>query len=428
LGCDTGSFGAASFRRYLREYRDVGGKREALIPPEQHLATTDLTTAEALLAERVRALEGKRRGRALGLDRPSSPLGPFVQEHLIAKRRAGRVTEGWIARSEVLLTRACEFFGYQRELGSIEVDDVERWLEQLRQRAGYRGTALKAASLLHHLHVLSNVFRRAQKLKLVPLGHNPVWALMEKPAVRRQEATWLDVPTAALVLEAAKYYRSGNPARAYAFIYPLVATFLLTGGRADEVLGLRVEDVSFERKTVRFCPTPFRRGKQGKSVHAERIIPVWPQLAEILGEYLVTRPPAQLLFPAWREGLERRVGDLRKQLRGITALAGLVADSLTTKVFRHTYCSARLATLDRGEPVSVDTVRREMGHGDEGLVRRIYGHLGLIRHRAAAVEYRLAQHDEALGDRLTAFRTRLAGTACDTDQRILEALEAKGRT
>ncbi|MFN0178968.1 MAG: tyrosine-type recombinase/integrase [Gemmatimonadales bacterium] len=238
---------------------------------------------------------------------------------------------------------------------------------------------------MHQLHVLSNVFRRAQKLKLVPLGHNPVWALMEKPAIARTEATWLEVPAAALVLEAARCYQSGNPARAYSFLYPLVATFLLTGGRADEVLGLRVEDVSFHRKTVRFCPTPFRRGRQGKTAHAERILPLWPQLAEILGEHLVTRPPAQLLFPAWAKAsdgrlLERRVGDLRKQLGSIARLAGLAPETLTTKVFRHTYCSARLATLDRGEPVSLDVVRREMGHGDEGLVRRVYGHMGQVRH------------------------------------------------
>jgi hypothetical protein len=61
----------------------------------------------------------------------------------------------------------------------------------------------------------------------------------QKPAVQRTEAAWLAVPTAALVLEAAKCYRSGNPAKACPFIYPLVAPFLLTGGRADEVLGLR---------------------------------------------------------------------------------------------------------------------------------------------------------------------------------------------
>jgi hypothetical protein len=156
-----------------------------------------------------------------------------------------------------------------------------------------------------------------------------------------------------------------------------------------------------------------------------------PQLAEILGEHLVTRPSAQLLFSSPGQDVngrafERRVGDLRKQLAGIAALAGLTADSLTTKVFRHTYRSARLATHDRREPVSLDVVRREMGYGDEGLVRRVYGHMGQIRYRAAAVEGRLLQREEALGDRLVAFRSRLSDTAYDTARRTFEALTGKG--
>jgi hypothetical protein len=36
--------------------------------------------------------------------------------------------------------------------------------------------------------------------------------------------------------------------------------------------------------------------------------------------------------------------------------------TVRTKTFRHTWCSARLQSLDKGAPVSTDTVRREMGH------------------------------------------------------------------
>ena len=123
----------------------------------------------------------------------------------------------------------------------------------------------------------------------------------------------------------------------------------------------------------------------------------------------------------------QRLHEFRRPLDGIGILAGLPAGALTTKVFRHGYATARLATLDRGEPVALDIVRREMGHGDEGLLRRIYGHLGTIRHRAAVVEYRLEQQAEALGDRLTAFRGRLADTAGDTDQRSVAALSEMSR-
>jgi len=71
-------------------------------------------------------------------------------------------------------------------------------------------------------------------------------------------------------------------------------------------------------------------------------------------------------------------------------------------MFRHTYCAARLQTVDQGAPVSTYTVSREMGHGGETMVRKVYGHLGQVRHRAEAVEYRVEQHVAKLGVRLEA--------------------------
>jgi hypothetical protein len=51
--------------------------------------------------------------------------------------------------------------------------------------------------------------------------------------------------------------------------------------------------------------------------------------------------------------------------------------------------------------VSTYTVAREMGHGGEAMVRRVYGHLGQVRQRSEAVEYRVEQHAAKLGDRAT---------------------------
>jgi hypothetical protein len=62
-----------------------------------------------------------------------------------------------------------------------------------------------------------------------------------------------------------------------------------------------------------------------------------------------------------------------------------------SKMFRHSCCSARLQTLDRGAPVSVFTVSRELGYDGDSLVKRVYGHLGQVRHRAEVVEYRVEQ-------------------------------------
>jgi hypothetical protein len=37
-------------------------------------------------------------------------------------------------------------------------------------------------------------------------------------------------------------------------------------------------------------------------------------------------------------------------------------------------------------------VGKELGHGGESMVRRVYGHLAQVRHRAEVVEYRVEQH------------------------------------
>ena len=101
------------------------------------------------------------------------------------------------------------------------------------------------------------------------------------------------------------------------------------------------------------------------------------------------------------------ITDLRKALDVIAVRAGWRAGDIRTKVFRHTYCAARLQTLDRGAPVSEYTVARELGHGGRAMVERVYGHLGQVRHRSGVVEYRPEQHEEVLGERLAALRARV---------------------
>jgi hypothetical protein len=54
---------------------------------------------------------------------------------------------------------------------------------------------------------------------------------------------------------------------------------------------------------------------------------------------------------------------------------------------------------------AVPVVAKEMGQGDESMVRRVYGHLGQVRHRAAVVEYRNEPPVAKLGGRLEALRS-----------------------
>jgi integrase len=102
-------------------------------------------------------------------------------------------------------------------------------------------------------------------------------------------------------------------------IYEIVATFLLTGGRTAEVLGLDLEDVSFDRRTIAFRNNKWRRLKNRTSA---RTAPLWPQLEELLRECAFggRRPTSGLLFPSRRGGAAGGlITDLRKSLDAIGA-------------------------------------------------------------------------------------------------------------
>lgn len=249
----------------FRDYADVGGRREALVPKGGKRATDDATIATVLVAARLADLERRRRARVLEGTERSTTLEVFAREHLIAKKKSGRFTERWLESAELQLDRAIVFFGADRDLSSINVADVRSWSEKL-QAGGLAGGTAR-----HHLNSLSNLYRRAQAEGCVVPGYNPVAALLEKPSARREEARWFELPEASLILEAARGYKPKRSDLAVPFAYPLIATFLLTGGRRAEVLGLEVDDVSFDRQTITFRPNAWRRLKTATSFRSIRL-------------------------------------------------------------------------------------------------------------------------------------------------------------
>jgi integrase len=398
----------------LRAYGDVGGKREPLVAPGEKVATTDRPTASKLLADRIVELEAARRNRALLGFSNAMPLGSYVRHHLIEKAKSRRgFTEKWLGESEQRLGRAIDFFGADKDVASITLKDISRFRDHLSDIDSPRGGKLSDGTVRHHLNVLSNLFRQAQAESVVPSGYNPVASLRDKPVASGREAHWLEVHDAALLLEAARKFdpetgdvalRLGEPLRS---MYPIVATLLLTGGRAQEVLGLEVGDVSFRRGTITFRPNEWRTLK---TKNALRPVPLFPQLAEILREHLAGSdvaddvivgqivPTGRLLFPSPRTG--RMVRDIRKPLDAIAESVDWKVGEIRPHMLRHTYCAARLQTLDNGAPISPFTVGRELGHGGTSLVERVYGHLGTVRHRSEHLEYRIENHQDELAERL----------------------------
>lgn len=182
--------------------------------------------------------------------------------------------------------------------------------------------------------------------------------------------------------------------------YPLLAGYLLTGMRETELYGLELDDVSQFRRRINLRENNWRGLKTDAGA---RSIPYWPQLRLIWEEWLdlhrtIYPPGFRLLFPSprllEREGREGMLTDTRKALDAVAGRVGFVRGDLRTKVLRHTYCSTRSQTLDRGAPVTLSTVAHEMGHDDDGTTRRIYLHFQDVPHRSAEVEYRVEQHEE----------------------------------
>jgi integrase len=408
--------------RWYGDFRDLGGKQEALIPNGEKRATSDQDVAADLATKRVKVLEAKRRGIGLIGIGEVDGLGKYAAYHLQRKQQLGEATDWSLTGVQLALERACEFFGADTLLTKIAVTDVQDWATWLRGKyPGRNGhKVLSDGAVRHHLNALSNLYKRAIGEKKLPLGCNPVAAWDKKPHGRPQEARWLEVHEAALLLEACKTYRvstgdmdDDQDYEAIGDLHALIATHLLTGGRPAEVRGLLRTDVNFDRKTVTFRPNAFRRLKTDGS---SRTVPLWPQLERILRDYLAgpNAPTGALLFPSLHrrvrgDATERMLTDVRGALDRVALVAGWQPGEIRSKMFRHTYCAARLQTLDGGAPVSTFTVSRELGHGAETLVKQVYGHLGTMRHRTEVVEYKAAVL-QAIADVATrkVFRERLA--------------------
>ena len=397
----------------FRDYSDVGGTREPLIPLGERFATSDPDLALRLALRRLEELEAARKRRALTGKADVITLAEFARDYLIAKKQTGNVTVDWLKACQKFLERAVAFLGADRPLDAIRVSDVRAWSSHLLHNAdSVRGKPFSADSVRRHLFTLSNLYRLAQEAEHVPPGFNPVASFSDKPPKPQRTAAWLEAHDVALLLESARTVPT--PTTPFAagfdagFVWPLLATLALTGGRRGEVLGLELDDVSLDRQTVTFRANRWR--DRLKTEASWRVVPLWPQLEAILRVYLFgprMLRGGSLLFPSFVAGREQPLREIRPMVDRVAVRAGWKPREINARMFRHAYCAARLQTLDRGAPVSVYTVSREMGHGSTEMVEKVYSHLGTVRHRSDVVEFRIDQHLDALKDRLgwTSFVT-----------------------
>jgi hypothetical protein len=247
---------------------------------------------------------------------------------------------------------------------------------------------------------------------------NWVREMVDRPTHEPSPTRHYELWEAALWLELARrMYPPDQPGRP---IYALLGFMLLTGCIESERKGMELAD-------LRFPGDPeFPRGivivHGRKTIYRDRIMPMHPQLAEILTEYLEgpNAPPGPLLFPEPGTDGSVPIGDWSAALDNIARATGYPAEEIRTRGMRVTFATHRLCTLDElGQPMTAWKLRGEMGHGTEQMIERRYGRYAQHRARRPVLEYRWSEWADRYGDRLT---KALAGLLTDGQRRTLEVL------
>lgn len=365
---------------WYADLRFAGGSRHtAMIPEGETSATEDWDEAYDILKARVEELEN-----APAAEERSEPgdvrIADYMEHHLGMKKVEGD-RPATVDRNRRAIRTVLRYWGEDVRLGDVTTDRVADYMAR-------RGRKVKPQTLLHELHAMSNLFRRAvveRRAIFNPFDGDHIFKKPD-PAKDRPEAVWLELGEAARLIRAA-YEQDQDPHnRAFPYLGPLVATFLYTGGRAGGVTGLTVADVEFPTRPgelghVRFAHNRYRKLK---SKHAVRRVPLWPELERRLRAYIESRPDlGELLFPAEGGGPLTDVSTSRQN----AVDAAKIQKRVTWHTLRHTYAATRLQTTDAGRAVSPYTVMKELGHGSLKLIEETYGHVQKRRARGEHVEY-----------------------------------------
>lgn len=360
----------ADFRRF------DGGRKS--------LGTRDRTEAEQQVAERLPEMKRQANDQRLGRETGDRLLREFCEEHLEKKRHEVGSAKT-IREADRALRYLIDHLGDDATVAGVTAEVLTSYRDQ-------RLKSVRPGTVNHELSAISSMLKRAV-----------AWQVVERNEARhvplareeRTERVWLEIAEGVRLLEAAKALEEDPRSRAYPNIHALLTTFLCSGGRRLEVLGLDVEDVEFQPRTdgygrVHFRPNAWRQIGQGfKGRVSIRSVPLWPQVRRTLRAHLDrTRITEGLVFPSHVEGAGM-LNDVRDAMETAVEKAK-ITKRVTHHTLRHSYAAVRLQTVDAGEPVALYTVARELGHSGTSQIESTYGHVLDRRVRLSEVRFESA--------------------------------------
>jgi site-specific recombinase XerD len=135
--------------------------------------------------------------------------------------------------------------------------------------------------------------------------------------------------------------------------YALLATFLMTGVRRSELIGLKLTDINFEENTITI------RGENSKS-RRDRIIPLAQRLKDILHDYLQERRKLNKTTMSLFASFHRDMGFTKDGLKHLLDKLQVETDiHVHAHAFRHTF-----ATKSLESNINLNTVKELLGHKD----------------------------------------------------------------
>ncbi len=243
------------------------------------------------------------------------------------------------------------------QLGKLRLDEIgnerqQSFITSLSQKAS-RKTVLNVTS------TLSSMFHRARRWGYICEKVDMSELVLPKEDLRSEARFFTSDQVRKIVAAADEPFRT------------MFATVAMTGIRAGELLGLKVEDIDFDRKLLFIRRSVIRGNAQTvKSKASKKPVPMQAYLIEILEKHLENyrKTPEGWLFANRRNrpySADKVVG---KQLWPI--LDALKISRCGLHAFRHTLSSLM---LDNGASPAV--AQAQLRHSDPRVTLGVYGHV-----------------------------------------------------
>jgi site-specific recombinase XerD len=279
----------------FRAWTMWGGRRQPLVRDGDRFGTRCEETAALLFDRRLQELRELRRTYPDGVPRAElDRIAPYATYHVDTLEKApGRrkLTAAYLSNTRHRLAEATRFLSKRGVvyLRQISARNVQAYLEHLRTLIlnghTHRGKHLSPATQRQYIDSLGHMLQRAFSEDRI--ARNWVRERIDLPMPGPSTTELLELGDCALLLESAR--RLFPPDQPGTPVYPLLAFLLFTGCIESERAGVELRDIRlpgdrvYPQGVVIIRPNPAR--SHLKTLHRERVIPMQPQLAEILAEY-----------------------------------------------------------------------------------------------------------------------------------------------